>query len=654
MESTLGQPLRASIAFALNPNEQVMDHCVSLRSGPGDAWLPSVTRASISVTGNRIIIEGNTAIMDPLLSLRIVVDCPYTPDIVRDYTAIVDPVLPDTTPSVAPPALPAPAPVTERRVAAAAEPVSAATPTVPVADSSPLVTGATYRIRTGDTASAIAARIADRSVSLAAAIDALVSANPDAFVDRDPNRILAGSLLTIPALDEIATTETVVAPPVTARAAAAAAEPAPARAAPAAPRPSLTPPVARVAPSAAPAPVAEPIEMPADVTEPATAEAPVAAADTMDHETVSVADTAPVEPSADTDELRPGDIILKPVAPVAAKPTPAVVAAPAADGAGGSGWLQWLLYGGGAIALFGGLVFFGRDALARFRSRPIGPATGRAAVEEPDTAEVPKPVIDDVDFEFDDTINSQSISLDADLDDGSGLNDSSPMDVAQDFTFDAIAADTRELDLEILAGAEAEPARVDTDIIPPSHKIEEFDILDSEIVPEADEYDMSMIVDATKQSMDDYDATAKDLQAFELDDNAATGEYSISDDTLATEADLKALERDYEDEFTMTQALNQEIADAAAELAAKLDSDQLAETLETDPGLEPTAQMPTRSMDDDDAADTGEITARLIPDLPADAINDESADEDITAKLAAAGADVTVEMPRDRGKRGDG
>ena len=43
-----------------------------------------------------------------------------------------------------------------------------------------------------------------------------------------------------------------------------------------------------------------------------------------------------------------------------------------------------------------------------------------------------------------------------------------------------------------------------------------------------------------------------------------------------------------------------------------------------------------------------------MPDLPADAINDESADEDITAKLAAAGADVTVEMPRDRGKRGDG
>ncbi|MDH4073286.1 MAG: hypothetical protein OEV41_09300, partial [Gammaproteobacteria bacterium] len=112
MESTLGQPLRASIAFALNPNEQVMDYCVSLRPGAPDGFIPSVTRASISVAGNRIILIGNAAVMDPLLNVRIAIDCPYTPDIIREYTAIVDPALPDEAPvpvAAAPAVIAAPA-----------------------------------------------------------------------------------------------------------------------------------------------------------------------------------------------------------------------------------------------------------------------------------------------------------------------------------------------------------------------------------------------------------------------------------------------------------------------------------------------------------------------------------------------------------------
>ena len=194
------------------------------------------------------------------------------------------------------------------------------------------------------------------------------------------------------------------------------------------------------------------------------------------------------------------------------------------------------------------------------------------------------------------------------------------------------------------------------------------------MAPEPDDYDMSMIVDATRESVGDYDATAKDLQAVEIGDAAVTGEYSIADDTMATEADLKAVELDYEEEFTQTQALNKEIEQAARELATTLDDSAEPQAAELDleltadmpeawdPGLEPTAEMPARppeseptvempakTGDADGLADlTAELTASLAEGAPAD--NDDVADNDITSKLAAAGGDPTIEMQVESGK----
>ena len=56
IDSTLGQPLRASIAYALNPNEQLFDFCVSLQPGQIGAAIPTVSRARVTVAGNRIIL----------------------------------------------------------------------------------------------------------------------------------------------------------------------------------------------------------------------------------------------------------------------------------------------------------------------------------------------------------------------------------------------------------------------------------------------------------------------------------------------------------------------------------------------------------------------------------------------------------------------
>ncbi len=226
-------------------------------------------------------------------------------------------------------------------------------------------------------------------------------------------------------------------------------------------------------------------------------------------------------------------------------------------------------------------------------------------------------------------------------------------------------------------------------------------MLEEAAVPESDDYDLSMIVDATQQSIDDSQLTAQDLQAVPVDD-VSTGEYSISDDTLATEADLAALEQDYQDEYTQTQALSKEIADAAAELAAKLDGDIDDDIDDDDPtadepvlsiedaGLDPTAQLPAPSATDDvtaqmptpsaaddvtaqmptpSAADdataqmptrvgnpeetaemqiediTAEVTVQLAASAGAE--NDDITDEEVTARLAAAGIEPTVEMRLD-------
>ena len=71
VHSTLGQPLRASIAYALAPNEALSDTCVSLQPGLASGGLPSVNRASLIVVDGVIAITGSSLIREPLMTLRL-------------------------------------------------------------------------------------------------------------------------------------------------------------------------------------------------------------------------------------------------------------------------------------------------------------------------------------------------------------------------------------------------------------------------------------------------------------------------------------------------------------------------------------------------------------------------------------------------------
>ena len=588
VHSTLVQPLRASIAYALAPNEALSDTCVSLQPGLASGGLPSVNRASLIVADGVIAITGSSLIREPLMTLRLNVRCPYTPNLSREYMLMVDPAgRADTaiaTPVAATPV--ASRPVISAPVAAPARTVARRRP----ANTDPISDTTRYQVQPGDSLSEIVQRIENRPVGLWSTVNAIFDANPAAFLDNDPNKLKAGSWLELPDF--------------------AAAD---------------APTVAAETPIAA-ATVIEDVDPVADSTayEPAASAVSLTPlADLQPSDVILDSDNPFVTPagSAATGTTIIPETLLD--APEASSTSPnvpvAVIQTSTAAEPSTTNWLLWFV--GGGISLIVGLFLFGRFG-NRFGSTP-----NRAAVVAPrrhqsdgDTERVETIAEPDIVFPDEASLAGQ-IELDADLIVGTGLQESTDVDIGQDFAF--AAATTIDVDLpeEMSSGN----ATSDTDIIP-LVRIDTDSILENEVLPEDnDDYDMPVIMDATKMPHLD-EVTEGDLEAIQMDTDddgtLVTKEYTISE-----EADLKILEQDYEDEMTATQALNLEIAKAAAELTEKLDEDQ---------GDEP-AEMPLATVTELDV--TAQLSAR----------NDNISDVDDTGvnpTVNMDGSDNTVDMPK--------
>lgn len=562
VQSNLGQPLRASIAFALAPNEQLFDFCVSLSQGRTDAGMPAIRRASISVADGVISLTGRTPIREPLITARVIIDCPYTAHISREYTLFVDPAgTAATTVTATSAAAPAAAPVAVAPTAVRQQPAARR----PAAVLEPIENATRYRVQPGDTLSAIAQRIENRPVGLWEAVNSIFAANPDAFIGDDPNRLKAGSSLVIPdfgsGVQQTVSNQTVND-----------AEP-------------LTDTVAETVANtvAAAANTAETIPSLEDAA--ATTVTPGLAADAPVQNTV-IPDTqldAPVATST------------SPNVPTASV-QPAATAPVAASDSSSWSWLLWL--GGAGVALIIGLVMFGRRGREEFGATPISPAVTpqrRATDDTTQNIEVTEHSIED------DSPTHENLALDADLVIGTGLSAGTDVEVNEDFAF----ATTSVLDLELpdesdYSDAEDKP---ETDIIPPLHiEAEANSILESEVLPEEDDYDMSVIVDATKMPHHD-EVTERDLRAVVVEDDDET---LIADSyTVSKEVDFDILEQDYEEEMTATQALNAELNKAAAELAEQMDNIDESDTTSALPmasvtELDITAQLPAQN--DDSAA----------------------------------------------------
>ena len=602
VQSNLGQPLRASIAYALAPNEMLTNTCVSIGGGSSTSGLPGIGGSSVRITESAILISGETRVREPMLSTRVTINCPYTPNLSREYMLFVDPADsaaasltsdPVATTSVAQPAT---------------KPVARPAPTI---DTTPIDPSTRYQVQSGDSLGDIASRIENRSVKLWPAVNAIFDANPDAFIDNDPNKLKAGSWLTIPSFDGAAP---VVSAEADTQAVSASIEAAST--------------VEVVDGAVYEPPVLEDIVEPAEVG-------------------VTVSETA--------SDLRPGDVILDSgnpyVEPVAATtvvipdtelPGPETTSAspnvPTAIISTGSrsestSLYTWLI--GGGLAIFAALVLFGRRIRDRFGSAPI--AAGTTPTRE-DAETIEEQATYDID---DDSPTEENLILDADLVLGTGLEEGTDMEVAKDFGFAA----TTELDIELPFEPEAPIADGETDVIPPLSPAKLESILESEVLPEDDDYDMSVIVDATKMPQPE-DVTERDLMAVPV---GAIDETLISDNyTIRKEVGYDILEQDYQEELSTTQALNKETSRAAAELSLNLDEtvgddETSAMPLASVTEIDVTAQLPVKN---DETAEMEQSpdpndTAAVTVNLPTD---------DETAEMPVANDDETAEMEIEGGK----
>lgn len=642
VQSTLGQPLRASIAYALQPNEQIANYCITLKPGLSNNGLPAITSANISVADGIISLTGRTAIREPLMTLRLDIACPYTPNLSREYMLFIDPA----APAVAA-AEPATAPTVVVAAPAAATPQAAPQATVQeprrptgapaVTAAVPIDGGERYRVQPGDSLSMIAQRIEGRQIGLWDAVTRIFEANPRAFIDNDPNKLKAGSWLVIPDLGrgEIATFSTETPATSAAETSSAAGEAVSTATA-------YEPPVPVGAPGAeaqldarpAAQPVAEPV---ADDTEAlAPAGAPASAIDALDEAAPAELETGDLVVE-DSSIVIPDTELEAPALGDTPNGTVANIATPEEAPQQSSNWLYWLL--GGGLALIFGLLMFGRR---RGREDDAEPAAAAAAAEA--TAAHPMrrhtdryetmPELEELVVD-DDEPTEENLALDADLVMGTGLDRGIDVEVAEDLGFEGASA---ELDLELPDESGQTDRTPITDIIS-APNIETSSILDSEILPGDDDYDMSVIVDATKMP-DHQDVTRQDLKAVPVpggDETLITDNYTVSQ-----EIDYQILEQDYEDELTATQALNLEIEKAAAELAER-------QRLEED-------EDPTISTEQADDQKTQEMPKATVTELDVTA-NLQSAEEntaeieptDETVEMAPKNADDTVEMEVESG-----
>jgi hypothetical protein len=119
------------------------------------------------------------------------------------------------------------------------------------------------------------------------------------------------------------------------------------------------------------------------------------------------------------------------------------------------------------------------------------------------------------------------------------------------------------------------------------------------------------------------EATVRDLAAIPVeggDETLVTDDYTVS-----SEVDYTVLEQDYEDEFSATQALNNEIARAAAEIAESIG--ELNDTsMASVAALDITAQI--HANNDDFISDVDETGINA-------AISDDSDNDEITAEFRA-------------------
>ena len=222
VQSALGEPLRAEIDVPDINAEEAASLKAQVASpeafaAAGLEYNPAMSGLQATLQrrpdGRAYIrLNSDRPINDPFVDM--IVEASWSSGrILRDYTMLFDPpVLRKPAPSAptlsqvtgTAPAVAAPRPPAQAERVLAGQPVKPAV-TTPVAKlAAPASPDDAKRIivKTGDTASKIAATVKPAGVSLDQMLVALLRANPDAFVNSNINRIRSGAVLDVPTADQ--------------------------------------------------------------------------------------------------------------------------------------------------------------------------------------------------------------------------------------------------------------------------------------------------------------------------------------------------------------------------------------------------------------------------------------------------------------------
>ena len=161
LRSALGE--RLLVEIPITSDLPLPAGCIDARIGSPGSILKSAGQRPLP---GGLVLSTPRIVAEPVLALSVTVSCPGLPKLNREYTLFLDPAARggELKPSVLATAR---STTTRRRRPAA---ITAAT-------------ARSYRVRSGDTVSAIAATLTAPGQSFWPMVDRIVSANPEAFVD---------------------------------------------------------------------------------------------------------------------------------------------------------------------------------------------------------------------------------------------------------------------------------------------------------------------------------------------------------------------------------------------------------------------------------------------------------------------------------------
>lgn len=209
VQSALGQPLRAQVEVTAVSREEAASLAVRLASAA--AFRQANLDFNSALIGLQLMLDrrGDSGFVvritspgpvnEPYLDLLLELNS-NAGRVLREYTVLLDPPALRASPEVV-------APVAGRAAAPAPSAAAAPAAAAPGPSVAPAMTassaGSTYEVKRGDTLGGIAGRTRPPAASLDQMLVALFRANPEAFIAKNMNNLRAGSVLTIPAEQEV-------------------------------------------------------------------------------------------------------------------------------------------------------------------------------------------------------------------------------------------------------------------------------------------------------------------------------------------------------------------------------------------------------------------------------------------------------------------